>query len=263
MNNSYIIPLFIAGTLIIILFACSLIAFLIVHKQKQQAFQNEILQTRIEVQEHAMIGISKEIHDNIGQLLGLAHMNIKAGINCCTDSKQAKLLTNANELLEKAVNDSRNISHSLNSDIIKKMGLATILKNELDYITLSQDIKCYFETVGAPFSLTPEKELLVYRIAQEAIRNSIKYSQATLLTVSLQYNIKSNFKMVICDNGIGFDVNKTLASGGGIGLINMRERASLLNGTLDIHASIPKGCTITLNANIDNGRNITDKNSNS
>ena len=122
------------------------------------------------------------------------------------------------------------------------------MKNELDYISLSQEINCNFEVTGNKVDFSAEKELLIYRIAQEAIHNTLKHANATSLGIRISYQPDGIFTMNISDNGVGFDQEKTM-SYNGIGLVNMYQRAELLNGNINIRSEPFAGSTITLTIN--------------
>lgn len=264
-NDNYIIPLFIAGTLVLVLFAFFLIAYLIVQKNKQNAYhlekqrlifdyQNEILRTKLEEQERTMNQISKDIHDNVGQLLSLVQMNMYLIAENTVTDKQKQVVEKTNGLVERAITDLRNISHSMNNNFVERLGLVDVIRKELEYIRLSRNISCNIDVQGDNQSLQPEKELMIYRIAQEATHNILKHAKASIINILLIFEPDS-FKMRISDNGIGFSKDK-LYDMNGLGLLNMFQRAKFLGGDLDIQSEAQKGSTITLtinnvNANMD------------
>jgi len=127
MNDKYLIQIFISGTILLMLFVFFIVAYLLVQKQKQNAYhiekskmifdhQNKLLITRFEEQERTMNLMSKEIHDNIGQLLGFTKMNLNVIGKYASDNRQIGLIDKTKDLLDQISNDVRNISHSLNSD---------------------------------------------------------------------------------------------------------------------------------------------------
>jgi len=264
-NDNYIIPLFIAGTLVLVLFAFFLIAYLIVQKNKQNAYhlekhklifdyQNKILRTKLEEQERTMNQISKDIHDNVGQLLSLVQMNMYIIEENAPNEKQKLIVEKTNGLVEQAITDLRNISHSMNNNFVERLGLVDVIKKELEYIKLSKNINCNIEVQGDNKSLHPEKELMIYRIAQEATHNILKHAKASIINILLIFDPES-FVMRISDNGVGFSKDK-LYDMNGLGLLNMFQRAKFLGGNLDIQSEASEGSTITLtinnvNANVD------------
>lgn len=258
MNDPQIIPVFVSGTILLVLFAFFIIAYLLVQKQKQNAYgverramiyehQKKILTARIDEQEHTMSQMSKEIHDNIGQLLHFTKMNVFAINKYAVDQDQILLIEKTQKLLDLLIKDVNNISHSLNSDYIKGHGLIKIIEEEMEYIKLSAEIDCQLAVAGSHIDFDSRNELLIYRIVQEATQNVMKHSKATQLCIKLDYQPEI-FTLKISDNGLGFSKSKIFELNG-IGFLNMLERAKLLNGNLHIDGGQSNsGCVITFHA---------------
>ena len=254
MNDQLTLGLVIAGTFVLTLFALFLIAVLIVQKNKQNKYeaekavqnykqQNQILRIRLEAQEDAMNQLSKEIHDNLNQLLALTQSNLYMLIDKVQEPEHNMQLQSINKLVGQIIVDLQNLSHSLNGSFINSVGLLEALNNEVEYINAAQKLMCQLVVEGDEPPLTPENELLVFRIAQEAIHNALKHSQATILNIQL-INDGTKTRLSIADNGVGFD-NK-YNSNNGIGFINMNQRAQLLQGSLDVISEQNNGTQILL-----------------
>jgi len=249
---------FIVGTLALMLFSFTLITFLIIHKKKQYRnllekqqmesnYQNQLLLSKLEVQEQSFKYFSEEIHDNVGQMLSIVKMQL---YNIKNSSREQEVVTKASdctELLGKAINDLRNISHTLNSAFISNAGLADAIEKDLEYIHSARDMKCILHRSGEEYEMENEKELMVFRIIQEAVSNAVKHASASAIDVYLHYQ-PEKLNVVIADNGKGFDTGERCKSG--IGLNNMHVRAELLKGKLEVVSEKNKGTTITLS--IDN-----------
>jgi signal transduction histidine kinase len=107
-----------------------------------------------------------------------------------------------------------------------------------------------FKTTGNRRRLSPEAELLLFRIVQEALRNVGKHAHATIAQVTIEFG-ERDVNLTITDNGSGFPIPDNLGNltyGGKLGLVGMRERAQLLGGTLKIDSAPGRGTTITVNA---------------
>jgi signal transduction histidine kinase len=209
-------------------------------------YQDKLIRVRIEEQENAKNQISKELHDNVGQLLGLAQMNMHSVL----DNKQygnyrtTRMIKDTLNLIDRTAYFLHNISHTLNSDYISKLGIIEMLRKELDFIHISRGIRCIVNIEGNSRSIAAETEVLIYRIVQELLHNIIKHARASEITITLVYT-NDQFTIRIADNGVGFDVNKVRTTGG-IGFINMYQRADLMKGRLDIQSAVGKGSTATL-----------------
>ncbi len=258
MNDQYIIPMFVACSLLLTLFAFFLIAYLLVQKNKTRTYQlekrqmifdhqNNILRTKIEEQEHTMDQISKELHDNIKSVLGFAQMSMYNIASLATDKEQATQIDKTNKILGDVIDELHNISHSLNSNFVKNIGLVETITKELENIRLAKNIAYDIEIKGEPSSLGAEKEIHIFRIAQEAIQNCIKHANATNLNFTLNY-APSMFTMKISDNGKGFDKNK-LYEMKGLGFLNMFQRARYVHGLLEVQSVPTQGSTIMLSLN--------------
>jgi len=257
MSIKYTFIVFILGSVILVCFSLFLVIFLIVHKKKQyynllekQAmennYQNQLLQSKLEVQEQSFKYFSEEIHDNIGQLLSIVKMQL---YNIRSSSHEPEIVSKAaesNDLLGKAINDLRNISHTLNSAFVSNAGLADAIEKDLEYIRSAKEVKCALHITGDEYSLGNERDLLVFRIIQEAIANAVKHASPTAIDVLLDY-MPGQVVVAIEDNGSGFNANETATNG--IGLNNMHVRAEMLKGNLSVSSIKGKGTRIKLQLN--------------
>ena len=264
MNDQYIIPLFVAGSLLLTLFAFFLIAYLVVQKNKQNAYilekrqmifdhENNILRTKIEEQENTMDQISKELHDNIKSVLGFSQMSMYNIANLATDKTQAAMIDKTNGIIGSAIESLHNISHSLNSNFVRNIGLVETMTKELEQVRLLKNVTYTIEVLGEPVPMSPDKEINIFRIAQEAIQNCLKHARATNLTFVLNYQ-PDYFSMKIADNGVGFDKDKIFAMKG-LGFLNMFQRARYVHGTLEVHSVPQQGSSVILTINNNDGIN--------
>ena len=252
----------IAGTSIFLLFAFFIVIFLIVHKKKryqhllekqqmENNYQNQLLLSRLEVQEQSFKYFSEEIHDNVGQMLSIVKMQLYNIRNGSKEEEIVKKASGCTELLGKAINDLRNISHTMSSAFVSNAGLADAVEKDLEYIRSAKEMKCTLHLQGGEYSLGNEQELLIFRIIQEAIANAVKHASPTDIDVYLHYE-PGGLSIEIKDNGSGFEASEKAT--GGIGLNNMHMRAGLLNGTLYVTSEKDKGTSIKLEVNTSPGK---------
>lgn len=264
MENYTQVMLVLAGSAIIIVFASFLIGFLLVHKSRDVRIRNEkakllqeyettILKTRIEVQEAATKNISAELHDNVGGILS----HIKMQLQYLADTEDG--LDLRPELiplykdLGSAIDDLRNITHTLNGDMVGRMGLVGALRKELDNIRRAGKMNTTLRIEGDP-PLTAAEDLLLFRIAQEAVTNAVKHSGASEIHVSLNYT-GHTLRLSIRDNGRGISA-KEEDRDKGMGLMNMAERAAVLGGTINIGKPPEGGTEITVEAMFSKEANV-------
>jgi two-component system, NarL family, sensor kinase len=221
-------------------------------KKKLEAdFYQALLQTQLEIQEQTFKTISQEIHDNIGQMLSLAKMNLSKFEIDRQHSDEAVL--NAKKLVSNAVNDLRDLSKTLNADAISTIGLMKSIDLELQLVEKTAGIKTAIDIKGAQQRLEPQKELIVFRIVQESLHNSIKHALPKHLNVQANF-VDSVLHLSICDDGTGFDYSAI--SGHGSGLRNMQSRSKLIGADWSIESSPGNGTTIILTIPIATGTKL-------
>jgi two-component system, NarL family, sensor kinase len=204
-------------------------------------FKQELLQTQIEIQEQTLKNISEEIHDNVGQILSLAKLNLNTlPFDMEEGIKQKVTATKA--LVSKAINDLRNLSHSMHGDQLADKGLQHAINTELNILQNSGQFNTQLQVNGEHYPINPQKEMVLFRIVQEALHNAVKHSKANNLWVALCY-LPQQCSLAISDDGAGFEITKIEQ---GIGLKSMQNRSSLIGADFSVHSSPGKGTTITV-----------------
>jgi two-component system NarL family sensor kinase len=255
MRNDEAPIIFIIGTLTLCVFVFFLVIILIEYRKRQvrhitenlklkHQYQNEVLQTQLEVQEQSFKYMSEEIHDNIAQTLSLAKLKLYKTIDKINDEKIKESLEMSSELVGNALKDLRNLSHVLNGGLISKISLRESIEKELNYVSDVKDIKTVLTISGNTYEPDPEKKLIIFRIVQEAVNNAIKHGEAKEINIILAYE-PDMLNIQITDDGRGFDIEQ-IQKNNGLGLHNMHIRAKLLGG-IHFKSEIGKGTTITLN----------------
>lgn len=210
-------------------------------------FQQEILQTQVELQEQIFKNISQELHDNIGQVLSLAKLNINTMQNADPGVLNEKI-QDSKYLLTKAIKDLRDVSKSLNTDYVSEIGLIASVEYELKLIEKSSNINIKLITEGQNYKLEKHEELICFRIVQEALHNIIKHAKANKIVIQIIFGAQI-FILKISDNGIGFDTRSLRLGnykGTGMGIRNMYNRAKIINAQFDLNGKLNEGTTLTL-----------------
>ena len=194
--------------------------------------------------------VARELHDSLGQSLSAVKFIVERAIeqnNGRGDDSQGKTLRSVVPVIQGAVEEVRRISMALRPTTLDDLGLiATIawFTREFSVIYPQFQIERCIEV--EEFEVPETLKTNIFRILQEAMNNSAKYSHAVRLTVSLRI-VLGDLQLMVRDDGVGFDpaeIPKTSPSGG-FGLVSMRERAELFGGTL-ILTSSPEGGTMVL-----------------
>ena len=211
-------------------------------KLMKERFQKELLQTQLEIQEQTLKNISEEIHDNIGQALSLAKLNLNT-LPDITDKTLQQKIANSKELVSKAIVDLRSLSRSLDTDYVRDMGLQSAIEYELDMIKKTGAHTIELSVNGALFRFDKQKELILFRIVQEILNNIIKHAKALKIAVHLNYDL-DKLQLTISDDGQGVDLtplNENDRGGFGLGIRNMHNRAKLIGADFSMSSTIGKG----------------------
>ncbi|HEX2683699.1 MAG TPA: sensor histidine kinase [Ferruginibacter sp.] len=245
--------LILLGTIIVVFFVAFVVLLaylftarknkLIQEKQLMKTqFEQELLQTQIEIQEQTLRTISQEIHDNVGQVLSLAKLNLNT-VGNITDQQLQSKIDSTKTLVSKAIKDLRDLSRSLHGEKTGEIGLQEAIANELKIIHNTGQFVTELQVTGHVYKQDPQKEMVLFRIVQEALHNAVKHSNAKQLKVMMNYTA-SAFTLTINDDGIGFIPEQLSAATTGIGLKNMRNRASLIGGEIAINSPKNNGTSI-------------------
>ncbi len=248
--------LIIITTLIFLIAPTFLLIYIFIYNQRKKKhieekerlkseFQQELLKTQIEVQEQTLTNISREIHDNITQVLSFVKLNL-AMIDPDDEHCKSKI-NESRELVAQTINDLRNLSKSLSFEHIVRLGLVKTLEIEAERINSSGLINTQLTVEGEIYSLGEQRELVLFRIFQEALNNTLKHSGAKHLKINLQYS-KLILNLTLEDDGVGFSpglIDDNLGSG----LRNMQSRAALIGAVATIDSLPDKGCCIKVTLN--------------
>jgi len=203
-------------------------------------------------QEEERKRIACELHDETAQSLATLSLDIEE------ISRLEHQLTNETiqqlEQIQKKIGDInegiRRFSSQLRPGILENVGLVLALESLVDEMNEEKKVKLRIETIGTERHLPAETELMLFRVTQEALRNTQAHSEATEAVVRVEYT-DNKVLVKISDNGEGFKLPELLdefASQGKLGLIGMRERVRLLGGDLSLVSKIGKGTNIIVEA---------------
>jgi signal transduction histidine kinase len=216
------------------------------HKQQlasqEKEYAQQLLQSQLEIQEQTFNSISSEIHDNVGQILSLAKVQLNI-----LDQKTVVdkgLLRDAKESVGKALTDLRDIAKSLSSDRILQSGLFEVTQSELQRIHRTGIMCTSIEQKGTEINISNQKKLIIFRIIQESLQNIIKHSNADNINIVFTYD-KEQIAITITDDGKGFDTCM-LEKKDGQGLQNIPTRANLIGGSAKIVSQPGFGTAIVI-----------------
>lgn len=191
--------------------------------------------------------VSRELHDGIGQSLYSIMMSLNVASSGLSATKQAQCLDEVKKMTSNAMNEVKDIAHSLRPSSLDDLGFLPALNTYVTQYKNTHHIDVELTLIGDRERLPPEVETALYRICQESLTNTAKYAQASVIELTI-HNDELETVLTVRDNGKGFAIEDYLKSDKrkGIGLFSMNERAELLGGSFYIDTEINKGTTITV-----------------
>ncbi len=211
--------------------------------QQLQAYAQQVEELAVMEERNRL---ARELHDSVTQALYAMRLETASAIRQLTAGKNDLALGHLHELrqgVQQALREMRLLIYELRPPALEKEGLVTALKSRLESVEARTGIQVDFHFVGQG-NLSTDVEVGLYRIAQEALNNILKHSQARKVTLDLSL-ADDWVAMEIRDDGIGFNASgETSTDGGGMGLQGMRERAAQMGGTLQLTAEPGEGTRV-------------------
>jgi len=197
--------------------------------------QLQIIQEKIAGQEEERTRIARELHDGVGGNLVALKMQLERS-EAMANSED---MTNLHTMVSSTLDEVRSISHNLMPPVFDEVGIDQVLSLHVSDLNQSGEINFSLQLLPRTgWHLVPKKvQIEIYRILQELCSNIIKYSDANQVSIILS-NLEGNINLIIEDNGLPFTYSQ-----GGIGYRNIKERLTLLNGTLQKDADSVRGNT--------------------
>ncbi len=204
-------------------------------EQLKIKFDKEVLNVELEVKEATLQFVSEEIHDNVGQLLSLIKMNLYQ----LSKETDAKRVDEISQLVSDAMKSLREISHMLSQNSLDGNNLIELINRQVVAINRIGKFDSSFTTdLDEPPKIDSQTILVLFRMLQELINNSLKYSEANSLSISLREDSK-HYELIVQDDGVGFDLDEKSVKGNG--LQNLYRRAEIIDADLQIWSEENQG----------------------
>jgi len=227
----------------------AVVAFIDITERKlAEAALANVSSRLIDAQEQERTRIARELHDDIGQRLGLLAINLQQ-LHLNSPHLSPEVRGHTGELWKQTneiANDIQSLSHELHSSKLQYLGIAAAVRSFCKEFAKQQKMEIDFNAHDLPSHLSPDISLCLFRVLQEALHNSAKHSGVRHFEVRL-WGTSDEIHLTVKDSGAGFD-REAAKESRGIGLISMEERLKLVNGTLSINSQ-PKGGT-TIHARV-------------
>jgi PAS domain S-box-containing protein len=198
-------------------------------------------------QEEERARVSRDLHDELGQMLTALHIELDMLRRKADDSLKGAV-ANAAGLVEQAATELRRICRGLRPPLLDDLGIEPSVRQLLEELEERTGVRVDLEVaLDGERSIPKEVELSAYRILQEALNNITRHARAREINVSLVQR-DGELALSVYDNGRGFDTARTTGGRGGCGIAGMQERASLVGGTLDIRSEAFQGTRVVFTA---------------
>lgn len=204
-------------------------------KQKKR-YEQEIAETQIEIREETLRNISWELHDNIGQLLTLAKIQLQHA--------KPENIGEVSQTITKSLEEIRSLSKLINPEFIKNVRLQEALQLEIERFNRLKYIKATLTIKGEEREINKKHGIIIFRMLQEFFSNTIKHSKASKLDVVLNFK-EEELEIIAEDNGVGFEMKEIIRQG--IGLQNIKKRAELIKANLKLDSKPKEGTLLKIN----------------
>jgi signal transduction histidine kinase len=216
--------------------------------RRERQAQDTLAHRLLESQEKERRRIASELHDSLGQnLLIIKNRALLALEGVGNAAEVTEQLEEISRTATQAIEECRQITRNLSTSHLEQLGLTEALNGMLDRLASSTCLRFErrLDTVDDLFTVASATHL--YRIAQEALNNVIKHARASVVRVELLRDAR-RVRLLVQDNGCGFEVNAGAGEkrSGGLGLLEMAERARLLHWTLELESRPGQGTRLAL-----------------
>jgi len=180
--------------------------------------------------------IARDLHDDIGQRMAVLTMDLDtlAATIPASNSEASRRLRALSTRAIDLARDIQALSHRLHSSKLDHLGLVSASAGLCRELSAQHCVTVAFSAVGVPDDVPKNVALGVFRVLQEAVNNALKHGQSEIVHAAL-YGTSAGIQLDVVDGGAGFDVAAAMRNGG-LGLISMHERVSLLNGELQVES---------------------------
>lgn len=218
-----------------------LLFFLIViirqHKKRAKQYEDR-LRMEVELLEAERGRIASDLHDDLGPLLSVIKMNLH--LLDTKDKNDLIILGKTSNHIDHTARRLREISNNIMPYTLQKKGLATAITEMTELLAESNKLSIQLKNTVSNLSISKEKEIHIFRLFQEVLNNTIKHANASEVKIHL-YDEKNELYIQIKDNGCGFDKEKMMDKGKGLGLQNILRRAGILKGKVYLETANGSG----------------------
>ncbi|HET7059505.1 MAG TPA: histidine kinase [Nitrospiraceae bacterium] len=199
----------------------------------------------LRLQEEERRRISRDLHDDINQRLALLSIDIEMLEQQLPDASGCTVRTvrTIQDRIVELSDNVRRLAYQFHPSILDDLGLSIALRRLVDDFQTRTGIEARFMGKDIPKHVAKEVVTCLYRVAQEGLANISRHAKAKNVRLELQ-RVRDGLQLMMSDDGVGFDMNRHDGQRGSLGLLSMRERVSLVAGTLSIQSTPGEGTQI-------------------
>lgn len=210
-------------------------------KRAQEALE-KVSSQLIEAQEKERSRIARDLHDDICQRLALLSMELEQANRNGAPPTTKQRLEDIRQHCSEITRDVQSLSHQLHSSRLEYLGIVAAIKGFSKELATKHEIEIEVKDENMPSNLRADVSLCLFRVAQEALHNAVKYSGTSQLAVEL-IGTANEVRLVVKDAGAGFDVEEAKRDHG-LGLVSMQERVHMVHGRLFVESAPGKGTRV-------------------
>lgn len=242
------------GTALAVVLIAFIIIVIILYRRSQLKFQIEkqalhqaLLQSEVEIREQTLLNISRDLHDNFGQIASLIKINLNLLSGELSASDQGHI-SESKDLLKKLIGDIRELSSSLSEETLAKQGLPKMIEADLQRVSRSGALKVHLNLDYQNSKIDAKASVFLYRMFQELLNNALKHAKAENIFVEL-ISSDSQLKLLFKDDGKGIEQEKLLNQKHGFsgnGLLNLQERCKIIGANYQLRTAPKEGTEIEI-----------------
>ncbi|MBY0588360.1 sensor histidine kinase [bacterium] len=214
-------------------------------RRKSEAQLRALSREVIEIQEKERAHLSRELHDELGQMLTAAHLSLD-GIKRRVSPEIAGLIADTSQMIAESIDQIRDLATELRPRLLDQLGLEAAIQWSVDRFRNRSPFEWSFKATSGSLRFPIPVEAACFRIAQEAMTNAVRHARPQQVDVTCS-TTENELTVAVQDDGVGFDTNRTTDDQPtlqGLGLVGMRERAESLGGHLEIRSQTGAGTRV-------------------
>lgn len=195
----------------------------------------------LRAQEQERTRVARDLHDEVNQALTGVLLRLEAARESAPPDLEAEL-AETRSLANQAMEELLSLARQLRPTALDDLGLKAAIAGQVEELSRHREVEATFDTEGDFSDLDDDVQLVIYRVAQEALSNAAQHSDARSIKVNLRRR-GPGVELKVSDDGRGFSF---AAAEQGLGIAGMRERALLVDGEVEIHSRPGEGTTVWL-----------------